>query len=214
MYNYKLFYERRLPHIQPVDATLFVTFRLAGSIPKVILAQLHEDLRARQRLLDLISDQVLRQAKHYEEQRRSFGRYDAYLDGATNEPYWLSNPQIAQLLVDALHHRDGNVYDLHAFTIMSNHAHVVFKPLDRAVKGQPVTPWPLQTIMHSLKLYTARRGNGILGRTGQFWEHESYDHVVRSQEEWERIVKYVLNNPVKAGLCETWEDWPWSYCKF
>jgi len=69
----------------------------------------------------------------------------------------------------------------------------------------------LVSIMQSLKGNTARKCNLALGRCGTFWEHESFDHVVRNQEEWGRIVDYVLNNPVKAGLVKNWQDWKWSY---
>jgi REP element-mobilizing transposase RayT len=70
----------------------------------------------------------------------------------------------------------------------------------------------LASIMHSLKRHTARQANLILGRTGDFWHHESYDHVVRDLDQYRRIVDYVLNNPVKAGLVAEWQDWPWGYC--
>ena len=70
---------------------------------------------------------------------------------------------------------------------------------------------PLNIIMHSLKSWTANQANGLLGRNGQFWEHESYDHVVRSDEEFHRVVNYVLNNPVKAGLVRDWREWRWSW---
>ncbi len=42
---------------------------------------------------------------------------------------------------------------------------------------------------------------------------ESYDHVIRTADELERTIQYVLNNPVKAGLVASWEEWPWSYIK-
>jgi len=44
--------------------------------------------------------------------------------------------------------------------------------------------------------------------------HESYDHIVRNEEELRKTARYILNNPVKAGLCECPEDWKWSYCDF
>ena len=65
--------------------------------------------------------------------------------------------------------------------------------------------------MHSLKSYTAKEANKVLNRTGEFWEHESYDHYVRDEAGHERIVKYILQNPVKAKLVENWQDWRWSY---
>ena len=68
----------------------------------------------------------------------------------------------------------------------------------------------LAEIMQSLKVYTARECNRALERKGQFWQHESYDHVIRLGE-YNRIITYTLNNPVKAGLAKEWKDWPWSY---
>jgi REP element-mobilizing transposase RayT len=67
--------------------------------------------------------------------------------------------------------------------------------------------------MHSLKRRTATESNRVLQRRGQFWHRESYDHIVRDEKELNRIRNYVLNNPVKAGLVERWQDWPWTYCK-
>ena len=61
---------------------------------------------------------------------------------------------------------------------------------------------------------TARECNKLLNRSGKFWQHESYDHVVRNGKELNRIVNYVLYNPVKAGLCDEWEEWKYSYCNF
>lgn len=45
------------------------------------------------------------------------------------------------------------------------------------------------------------------------WQHESFDRVIRDAEELESTIRYVLNNPVKAGLVDEWQDWPFSYCK-
>jgi REP-associated tyrosine transposase len=65
--------------------------------------------------------------------------------------------------------------------------------------------------MKSIKGYTAREANRVLGRKGNFWEPENYDHYVRDATEYERIVRYVLNNPVKAGLVSHWQEWVWNY---
>jgi putative DNA methylase len=69
---------------------------------------------------------------------------------------------------------------------------------------------PLTGIMHSLKSYTAHEANKRLGRSGQFWQHESYDHWVRDEEELERIVDYINQNPVKAGLVSRAHEWFWG----
>lgn len=148
--------------------------------------------------------------KIYLEQRRWFGKYDDSLDRALCGEVHLENEKISDLLVEAIHYRDGKVYDLIAFCIMPNHAHLVCTPL----KIENDTFYSLTEILHSLKRHTARQSNLILGKSGAFWQDESYDHFVRDQSELERIVKYVLYNPVKAGLIDDWSSWKWSYCKY
>lgn len=93
---------------------------------------------------------------------------------------------------------------------MSNHVHVVIKPLlgkknvrlklDAKRVSYESTEPPLGVIMHSLKSYTANEANKLLKRSGAFWETESYDHVIKDENEYYRTIAYVLNNPVKAGL--------------
>ncbi len=68
--------------------------------------------------------------------------------------------------------------------------------------------------MHMLKGYSAHEANGVLKRQGKFWQAESYDHFVRDGAELERIIYYVVNNPVKAGLVDDWDQWPWTYWKY
>src|SRR5262245_44644841 len=73
--------------------------------------------------------------------------------------------------------------------------------------------YSLAKITHRIKRRSARESNKLLGRTGDFWEHESYDHWIRAQEEWQRTIAYVRNNPVSAGLVKRWEDWRWTYVR-
>lgn len=65
--------------------------------------------------------------------------------------------------------------------------------------------------MRLIKGSTARHCNQILNRSGAFWHHESYDHVVKSQLELQHVIAYILNNPVKAGLVPHYNDWQYSY---
>jgi putative transposase len=207
MSPHRVYYRRFLPHWQPPGATLFVTFRLAGSLPQAVL----EDLQTRRdrdaQELEQITDPTERKKKEYLAERRAFGRWDAALDAASTGPRWLSSPAIAALVVDAVNHRDGRVFGLLAFCVMSNHVHLVCTPLESA----DGTYYALHDIQQSLKSYTARRANAILARHGAFWQRENYDHVVRDKAELTRILAYVIRNPVKAGLVEEWEAWPWTY---
>ncbi len=67
--------------------------------------------------------------------------------------------------------------------------------------GGTSDPRYLQTdIIGSLKKYTVLRANRLPGRTGPFLHSESYDHVIRDGVEPDRTIRYVLMNPVNAGL--------------
>ena len=134
---------------------------------------------------------------------------ESCLDKAATGPTWLADPAIADVVAEALNYRDDRVYRLDAYSIMPNHVHTVFAPLN--LEAFPVA---LSSIMHSLKRNTAKRANQILKRSGAFWEHESFDHYIRNEAEFGRIIKYVLENPVKAGLVKRWQDWPWNYLRF
>ncbi len=207
--KYQLFYQRHLPHLQPAGATLFITFRLAGSIPQEILQRLRAKAERCKVALSHIVDPQERAQRAYLEQRRLFGKWDKALDTTPNGPFWLRDARIAQLVAESLHYRNGRVYNLDAFCIMPNHVHLVCTPLAQA-DGKY---YALSAIMHSLKRHTARQANLLLEREGSFWQNESYDHAARTEAEWRRIISYVLNNPVKAGLAQRWEEWPHTYCK-
>jgi putative transposase len=91
------------------------------------------------------------------------------------------------------------LYELRSL-IMPNHVHVLIQPGAR-----------LARITKTIKGYTAREANRILGRTGSpFWQYESYDHWVRNDVEMQRIVRDIEHDPVSAGFVPNPEQWPWS----
>jgi putative transposase len=207
--DYQFFYRRNLPHYQPPGATLFMTFRLAGSMPKEVLDRLIEEAERIDKELAGITDKYEQTRRADFEQQRLFEKWDKALDTPTAGPMWLKEHRIATLVAESLHYRDKEVYDLDAYCIMSNHVHVVCKPLEISDGGFQ----PISKIMHSLKRHSARQANLILEREGEFWQHENYDHAVRSEAELSRIIQYVVNNPVQAGLAEKPKDWKWTYSK-
>ncbi len=236
-FDYKPFYRRNLPHIQLPGATFFVTFHLSGSVPRTVLqqwkAERHQVEAEKLRLLKSQSASRFAAAEHmtseqkpeYREWKRQwFRKFEKMLDSAQSGPLWLKDERIAKVVAESLHHRDGEVYRLDAYCIMANHVHVVFAPLaiqstetdtvdslDNDAQTNSLCYNTLSSIMQSLKGYTAWKANRLLDRSGAFWHHESYDHVVRNASEWQRIIAYVLNNPIKAGLVDEWEKWQWSY---
>ena len=171
------YHERHLPHCYPSGATLFLTWRLFGSLANYVTT----------------ASQTAGQA---------FAQADRILDQATEGPTWLNEPRIAAVVADALKQgeKERKLYELGAWVVMPNHVHAVIKPFR-----------PLPDVVRWIKGSTARAANLILGRTGAaFWQRESYDHLVRSSEEMDRISRYIERNPVRAGLARDPEDWPWS----
>lgn len=207
--GYKPIYHRNLPHLQPWGATFFVTFRLADSIPKAILERWAADKR---RELARGKSSATKQDNRIDAGRRRFLDLENWLHKMGKGPLWLKNDRIAQMLCDSLRYRDGKVYRLDAYCIMPNHVHIVFAPLPSKVGALNVEYYSLAAILHSLKGRTANQANRLLNRNSAFWAHESYDHYIRDEEEWGRVITYVLNNPVKAGLVQSWQEWQWSYC--
>jgi len=99
---------------------------------------------------------------------------------------------------------------------MSNHVHLLFDSTGynqssvTNISGK-TKDYPVADTMRLLKGSTSRFCNLALKRAGAFWHKESYDHYVRDDDELYRIIEYILNNPVKAGLVKQWEEWKFSY---
>lgn len=198
------FYRRKLPHWQPEGGEYFVTIRLKGSLPRSAINK----LKKIQRQLNNGDDEI-NEGLEVLIQRKIFKKYEEYLDKGLTGPTWLSRNEIANLVKESIHYRDSKIYDLYAYCIMPNHVHLIFKHLRNDKKKEK----PITDVMRSLKRYTARKCNKLLGRSGAFWQSESYDRVIRNLDELKNTIRYTLNNPVKAGLVESWQHWPHSYCK-
>ncbi|MDP0491026.1 MAG: transposase, partial [Verrucomicrobiota bacterium JB023] len=177
---------RDLPHRHQEGATAFVTFRLADSLPK-------------DRVKSWLAERELFLAKHpkpwSEETWRNYQRrfprqLENWLD-RSHGSCLLRNPENASLVAQALHHFDGERYILDHFVVMPNHVHVLVKPLGHH---------KLTDILHSWKSFTARAINKRENREGQLWQHESYDHLVRSERQLQHYRHYIEENPEKAGL--------------
>ncbi len=185
-----------LPHWTQEGATYAVNFRLADSLPKEV-AEAWRDEResisknAKQMNREITPDEAKRLRHLYSE------KVEKFLDSSSGK-CWLKNPDIAKIVKNALGHFDGDRYRLLAWSIMPNHVHVVFKPLGE---------YELDDILHSWKSFTANAANKVLERTGDFWQCESYDHLIRDENDLNNQIVYAFENPEKAGL-KNWE-WVW-----
>lgn len=198
-------YARHLPHIQPRNGVFFVTTRLAGSLPKQIVQQLKIEYQLERSALERLESKdqevAIARRKCF---RAYFNKFDQLLDDYSEGPTWLKKKEIAKIVHNAFLYFDNERYKMVCFTIMSNHVHLVLYQLDRV----------LFRIMQSLKRYSGREANKVLGRTGHsFWQDESFDRLVRDLDEFRHWVTYTMNNPVEAGLCGHWRDWPYSYIR-
>jgi putative transposase len=173
-----VFYRRRLPHLSEIGQPIFLTWRLYGSLP------LHRSFPNQ-----LSSGQ-------------QFAALDRLLEETRLGPFYLRQPTLADMVVEAIHHNAHVLshYVLHAFVVMPNHLHLLLTP---AVA--------LPKLTKSLKNITAKRANQMLGLTGHpFWQEEGYDHLVRDDREFERIQLYIETNPVRAGLTTEASEYRWS----
>jgi REP element-mobilizing transposase RayT len=97
---------------------------------------------------------------------------------------------------------DRQRYELRAWVVMPNHAHVVVWPMPG---------YTLSNILHSWKSFTSHKiGERLPKKVVPFWQSESYEHLIRDDEDLHRCCHYTLVNPVNARLCARIEDWPWS----
>jgi putative transposase len=133
---------------------------------------------------------------------RAFAALDRLLDEATSGPFYLRQSAVAEMIVDAIQYNAETLrhYIWHAFVVMPNHVHLLVTP---AVA--------LPKLTKSLKGITAKRANKMLGLTGSsFWQEESYDHLVRNEQEFAKIRNYIEANPVRAGLVSHASEYRWS----
>jgi len=220
----KIYYHRHLPHYQPEYSTFHVVFWLAGSLPSYVIEELKQEQEQLKYKANEVRNMHIQRRQSSQLRKLYFERFDALLDNASNGPTWLKEPEVAMIVKEAIDYRDGNVFNIMAYCIMPNHVHMLFEPLLCNVSGlteptnekkgrDSVSTYKVTKIMESLKKYTALRANRILQRSGHFWQHESYDHVIQDGDELENTLWYILFNPVKAGLIDDWTKWKWSYCK-
>ena len=186
----------RLPHWEKESATYFVTFRLDDSLPKSVLERIESERES----LVKTAKQLKRELSSSERikiKQLSTKVIEQYLDRGSGACH-LKHPAVASMVAEALRHFDNRRYRLFAWCVMPNHVHAV------------VGMFPSHTlaeVVHSWKSFTAKRANGLLNLSSRFWQREYCDHLVRDDSEFERAVRYVAENPEKAGL----RNWGWVW---
>lgn len=219
-----IYRKRHLPHQIPSNVPIFLTWNLKGAISIRLLHQLETEAA---RLLGQPKRQG--ESDHQRKNRHAkllFRMRDKALDleystfwqttgGQTagrpaksyvwnDRPMWLADPAAASQIVQSFFWGVESRYQLWAFVVMGNHVHGLLTP-----------QVDLEIITQGIKGYTAYQINRLQKRTGSvFWQGESYDHWVRDNDEFYRIIEYIEQNPVVAGLCHAPELWRWSSAWF
>jgi putative transposase len=197
------FWRGRLPHWEVEDGRYFVTIHVAGAIPRRGQDRIHAIAA------ELAKLKVHQDALRLRIQRRIFAEMEAWLDRATRVDY-LRNPNIAQMIIEAIAHRQQREWNMYEFVVMPSHVHLFFevsgsKSLSRVGNER------LKSMLEQFKRWTGHEAGKLLSLDGnRFWQDEWFDHWSRSDEEDEKIVTYIRCNPEKAGLVENYLDWPFG----
>ena len=177
-------HEGNLPHRNRKNLVQSITFRLADSLPQEKLRDLEDEFK------------TLSKSKRDTLKRI---RYDELLDKGLG-CCALNHPEMAQVVLNALHFYNGERYNLLAWSIMPNHVHVLIE-----------TAYDLSKIIQSWKSYTGKwafannmkYALGIADDAKQFWIPEYWDRFIRDDAHFDNVLNYILQNPTKANLGES-----------
>ncbi len=119
----------------------------------------------------------------------------------------LREAALVAFVIEAMHHFDGERYELDAYVVMPNHVHAILRPTQSQTQ-------PLELLLKTSKQYSSTRINRQTGSNGALWQEESYDRIIRDEEHLDQCLQYIGENPRKAGLsaaeCPLWMRPSWE----
>ena len=188
--------ENRLPHWQQEGAVYFITFRLADAVPLRLRAQWDGERETWLRVHPEPWNAEIEREYH----QRFSGAIESWLD-AGHGSCLLRQRKCAEVVADTLRHFEGERVAMISFVVMPNHVHALFVQ-------NPV--WPLEKLVRSWKGFTARQINKLLRRSGNLWQRDYFDRLVRDEKHFANCIRYIRRNPEKAHLnsdaCIVWES--------
>ena len=162
--------KRNLPHADLIGYYQFLTFRTHDSIDEY--------------LTRISNENISTSLKQY--------KADEYLDRSLKGAYL--NGKVLVHLSNFLEEKDGELYELVAFSIMPNHLHILFRQKEEIGKT-----------VKRLKGASSVMINRMLDRKGVFWEKGYFDKAIRDEAHFETVYNYIANNAIKAGLSDARE---------
>ncbi len=185
-----------LPHWYRSGATYAVTFRLADSLPDSAVQEYRKEKEfLAARLINAEKADNATDVHRIKQEMRDLYHSNMNMgldEGAGNA--WMNRPDIAAIVINSIQYFAGEKYELGAWCVMPNHVHLIVSIKDG---------YELSDVMHSIKRHSAKEANALLGRSGEFWQKESYDHIIRDGDDYWNQRAYILGNPAAAWL----KDW-------
>ncbi len=196
------FWQGHLPHWQVENGRYFVTIHLYGAVPPIAHQRIHE-LSEQFRIAEAESDNV-QSDLFIKLSRKIFLEMERWLDRSPVVSHF-EHPELCNMLTEAIEHRQRvGVWEMLSFAIMPSHLHMFFEfNSDLSLKSE-LEEFKRWTGHQAAKVETNLSGN-------RFWQIEWFDHWSRNDEEDEKIISYIQNNPVKAGLASRIGLYP--FCK-
>jgi REP element-mobilizing transposase RayT len=188
---------KSLPHWAQVGTVCFITWRTGDSLPRAVIERLAAERRQLLGAVGVNADgnwqlelSKLPPAVRGRVQWSLFAAWDAELDGGAGACV-LARPELSEIVDRSLRFFDGERYELTDFVVMPNHVHVLAAFYSEEMLLKQSRSW---------KRFTSGQIQKSLGRRGEFWQVEQFDHLVRSEEEFLKYRRYIADNPKKARL--------------
>ena len=177
-----------LPHFDNKQYQM-ITFRLYDSVPQKVIEIWKVQLNQ--------NNQDINQS---ENNRRILRLIDQYEDSGYGQCF-LKDNEAAKITHDSLHYYNHQKYNLICWCIMPNHVHVLIEIIGSN---------SLSTILHGWRSYSSKAINKVFNRSGKIWMSEYFDRYIRDLNHFDKVIHYIHNNPVKAGLVSDPSLYRWS----
>ena len=189
----RCFWRAQLPHWEIESGYYFITIRCANSLPQSVtqkIKEVHKSLAA----IEPSNEAFLQLQRQY------FQAIDKYAD--THQGFCpFRTDSCARAVIQSFEALATSGWQIKHYSLMPNHVHFI-------AQVHP-TSADMHTVLSQWKGATSHTANQILNRSGAFWQRDWFDRVIRSQEAFERVKEYIQQNPVKAGLCQEWQAYPY-----
>ena len=199
------YYERHLPHSLKGGLFLFITKCVEGAYDERLY--MHHAVRMTQsaNFAEMWSkDPTIRKRQ---ESRYLLKIREDYIDQNPTGSVRLDRPEVAQIIFDSILSEENRTMNTYAFCLMRNHYHWVVKIYERDEAGAEIVLPRLFQRLHSYWSFRINQIDGVKGR--RVWQRETFDKIIRDGNHLERSINYTKNNPVKAGLVDDYEKWPY-----